>query len=479
MQKRTKIVCTLGPATESKEVIEALVMAGMNVARLNFSHGSYENHKMLIDNIREVAEKTERPVAIVQDLQGPKIRVGKLPQEGIELVDGAAVTFDTGISEYADIDIPVDYDDLHKFVKPEERIFLNDGRVEVIIKEVNKTKITGTVVAGGVITSHKGLNVPDSTLEVRALTEKDKKDLRFGVEHDVDFVAVSFVQSPEDVLDVRYLIQQYEEELGKDGESPIHIISKIERPSAVELIEEILDVTDAIMVARGDLGIEIKAEEVPLVQKKLIDMALDVAKPVIVATQMLDSMQQSPRPTRAEVSDVANAVIDHTDAVMLSNETATGGFPVETVKTMAQIIRETEKSTYDDLPIDTINDKDLQTDDIISKMYRVLAEDVKAKAIVAASISGETGRLISRYRPTLPVAVTTSTDRVRRQLNLSWGVMPFRLEPCRTVEELVERSVVVLKREKVVKEEDKIIVVAGEPVGQAGHVNLLEVREVE
>lgn len=479
MKKRTKIVCTLGPSSETKEVISQLVEHGMDVARLNFSHGSYENHAMLIQNVRGVGQEMNRPVAIMQDLQGPKIRIGRMPEEGVVIADEETVVLDTSLSMLEGTRIPVDFSELHEHVKKEERVFINDGRIELVIEKVEGTQIFCTVIHGGVISSHKGINVPDSTITVRALTEKDKEDLRFGVEHDIDLVALSFVQTPEDVLDVRYLIKEYEKELKKeDTERPIRIIAKIERPQAVERIEEILDVADGIMIARGDLGIEVPAAQVPLTQKRLIDLSLNYAKPVIVATQMLDSMHDSPRPTRAEVSDVANAVIDHTDAVMLSNETATGKFPVETVKVMSEIIQEAEASAYDDLHIQEIEDTHKELDDIISEMARVMAEDIGAKVILAASLSGDTGRLISRYRPELPIAVTTSTERVRRQLNLSWGVLPFILDECKTVEELVERSLVVLKRERIVEKGDKIIVVAGEPVGQAGHVNLLEVRTV-
>lgn len=477
MQKRTKIVCTLGPATEQKDIIGSLIDAGMNMARLNFSHGSYEQHEMLIKQVRALGQEKDLPIAIMQDLQGPKIRVGSLPEEGIMLAKDETVTFDTSQKQYHDGHIPVDYAELHLHVKAGERMLLNDGRAEVHITAIQGTIISGMVIVGGLITSHKGINVPDSKLDVRALTDKDKEDLQFGVEHDVDYVAVSFVQTPDDILDVRYLIKEYEKEMNLIPEHPIRIIAKIERPAAVERIDEILDVADGIMIARGDLGIEIAAAEVPLVQKKLIDKALCAAKPVIVATQMLDSMQENPRPTRAEVSDVANAVIDHTDAVMLSNETATGQYPIETVQTMAQIICETEASVYDDMPIRSF-DHNMSTEDVITGMSRILAEDVGAKAIVAASLSGSTGRLISRYRPELPIAVTTSSERVQRQLNLSWGVLPFLLNPCRSVEELVERSVVVLKEDELIAKDDKIIVVAGEPVGQEGHVNLLEVRTV-
>lgn len=477
-KKRTKIVCTIGPACGSVETLEQMVKAGMNVARLNFSHGTYENHKELIDNIRHVAEKTGEPIAIMQDLQGPKIRVGTIPEEGYLLEEGATAIFDTSLTELTDNRIPIDYHELHQFLKAGERMLLSDGKIEVKIDSIDGTIINTTVVVGGSIFSHKGLNVPDSTLDIRAMTEKDKKDACFGVEHGVDLIALSFVTSPEDILDLRYTIKERERELNLEPEQPIRIIAKIERYEAVERIDAILEAVDGIMVARGDLGIEIPAQKVPVVQKQLIDHAMAHARPVIVATQMLDSMQDNPRPTRAEVSDVANAVMDHTDAVMLSNETATGKYPVVVVETMRDIIEEAEKSAYDNLPMKDFRDKKQKIDDVISSLSRVLAEQVHAKVILAASISGETGRLISRYRPELSIAVATSVERTRHQLNLSWGVHPFILPPCRTIEELVERSIVALKEQGVVAPGDNIIVVAGEPVGQAGHVNLLEVREV-
>jgi pyruvate kinase len=350
--------------------------------------------------------------------------------------------------------------------------------VETKIISVSGTKIEVEVTAGGVITSHKGLNVPDSEMPVRALTDKDKQDAKFGVEQGVDFIALSFVQDAKDVTDLRGLLHDYEKQLKIKSEQPIRIIAKIERHQAVKNIKEILAVVDGIMVARGDLGIEIEAADVPLVQKRLIDLAREAGKPVIVATQMLDSMQDSPRPTRAEVSDVANAVIDHTDAVMLSNETATGKYPVETVAMMTEIIHETEASRYDDLPMELPRGGHEAVGEVVSKISRLIADQVKAKVILSASISGETGRLLSSYRPELPVVVATSSERVRHQLNLSWGVVSFILLPCKTIEELIERSFSYLLKQNIVKPGDEVVVVAGEPVGEAGHVNLIEVREV-
>ena len=451
----------------------------MNVARLNFSHGTHDEHEEFIKKIRELSDELDASVAVLQDLQGPKIRVGVLPEDGIPLSVGDMINFDTSLEGYTHGTIPVDYELLHEYVKSGERMLLNDGRIEVRVVRVSGTLISAEVLVGGLLSLHKGINIPDSQMKMVSMTEKDKKDLFFGIKYHVDMVALSFVTSAKDILDLKYLIKEYEEELGINPEQPIKIIAKIERNEAVENIKEILDVADGIMVARGDLGIEVEASDVPLIQKNLIDMCLDVAKPVIVATQMLDSMQKNPRPTRAEVSDVANAVIDHTDAVMLSNETAMGEYPIETVETMAEIIKKVEKSNYDNLSIKPDFQNKQKIDEVISQMSRLLAEETKSSIILAASISGETGRMISRYRPELPVVVATSTKRVANQLNLSWGVFPFVLQPCRSIEELVDRSILYLKQKNVVKKEDKIIIVAGEPVGHVGHVNLLEVKEVK
>ncbi len=477
-KKRTKIVCTIGPACSSKDILKKMVLAGMNVARLNFSHGTYENHAELISNIRAVAEETGRPIAIMQDLQGPKIRLGILPEEGVELREKEEVYFDTSIDKFEDNAIPIGYRELHKYLQIDERILLSDGKIEVKVRSIEGSLIKAVVVVGGVVYSHKGLNIPDSVMDIEVLTDKDKKDVLFGMQHEVDFIAMSFVMKPANIIDLRYLIKQYEQEYNIKNESPIKLIAKIERREAIDNIEDILDVVDGIMVARGDLGIEIPARDVPLVQKKLIDIALSKAKPVIVATQMLDSMQDNPRPTRAEVSDVANAVIDHTDAVMLSNETATGKYPVLVVETMADIIQETEKSHYDDMGLRTFtNDKD-DTDGIISEMSRILAEKTGAKFILVASLSGDSGRMISRHRPELSIMVPTSSKRVERQLNLSWGVYPFILPECHSIEELVDRSISYLRETNQAKRGDKIIIVAGDPVGQSGKMNLLEVREI-
>lgn len=478
MLKRTKIVCTIGPACENVEILEKMVEAGMNVARLNFSHGTYENHAMLIENLREVSDKTGEPIALLQDLQGPKIRIGKMPDGGVEIKNGTEVIFDTSIKEYANKEIPLDYTELHKFMKRGERLLIADGKLETHVKNVEGTKIFAEVIAGGMVGSHKGINVPDTTLVVRAMTEKDKQDARFGIEQGVDFIALSFVRTQDDIMELRELIATHEKKLGLKPESPIRIIAKIERREAIANIDSILRVVDGIMIARGDLGIEIRGAEVPIIQKRLISLAMKYAKPVIVATQMLDSMEHSIRPTRAEVSDVANAVIDHTDAVMLSNESATGDHPVEAVQIMSQIIAETEASSYDNLSLADAQTTDRNTESIIGEITRILAERAEAKCILAVSLSGQIGRLISSHRPEVPILVVTPSVRVRHQLNISWGVFPFIIGEHASIDELVKDSLDFVKEINVVAPGEEVIVVSGFP-GRPGMINRLEVKVIE
>ncbi|MFB6225783.1 MAG: pyruvate kinase [Candidatus Paceibacteria bacterium] len=478
MKKRTKIVCTIGPASKDKETLDQMVKKGMNVARLNFSHGTYESHKNLIDNIREVSKRQDKPIAIMQDVQGPKIRIGNMPDSGAKLKEGGTAVFDTDLDDYSDGDIPIDYSDLHEYVEPEERLLIDDGKIIVKITSVEDSKIKTEVQAGGTVLSHKGINAPDSKLAVRAVTDKDKEDIKFGVKNDVDFLAVSFVRAAEDIKDARELIRKYEQQLDIDQKQTIRIIAKIERREALENIEEIIKTADGIMVARGDLGIEIPPEEVPLKQKELIELSIQEAKPVIVATQMLDSMEENPRPTRAEVSDVSNAVIDHTDAVMLSGESASGKYPIEAVDIMSKIVQETEQSHYDDLPPSKLIEDVLETDEALANISKIISEEVDAALILAASLSGHTGRLISRCRPELPIAVATNTERVKKQLNLSWGVAPFVLPKCSSLDEIIDRAKLELKKRGMIQEGDKIIFIAGEPVGEEGNINILEVKKI-
>jgi pyruvate kinase len=394
------------------------------------------------------------------------------------LNNGEEVTFSTA-DNVALPKIGMTYKGLHADVKPGDRLLLDDGLLDVKVLRIVDRDIICQVTNGGKLTSHKGINLPTATLSIPAITEKDAADVRFGVEQGVDWVALSFVRNAKEIYDLRYLIKEHEATLAdKKYEAPIHIIAKIEKHEAVRNIEEIVEATDGIMVARGDLGIEMPAQEVPLIQKRIIDLCREKAKPVIVATQMLDSMIRNPRPTRAEVSDVANAVIDHTDAVMLSGESASGKFPVETVTMMATIISETEASSYDDVHPVIDGTFGATTEEAIAELGSILASGVKAKLILVASMSGGTARVISRYRPSRFVYAATDSDRVKRQMSLSWGVVPFILPRCRFVEELVDRSVGYLKGEDVVKKTDKIVLIAGEPVGVTGGVNLLELREI-
>ena len=348
------------------------------------------------------------------------------------------------------------------------------------VKGVRGNDVICEVIDGGTVFKHKGVNFPDSALTVSSLTEKDLKDLEFGAKQGVDWVALSFVRSEKEIYDLRYLLKRAESKHGKgDPDHPIRIIAKVEKREAIEHLDEIVEAADGVMVARGDLGIEMPAEEVPILQKRIIDECLDAGKPVIVATQMLDSMIRNPRPTRAEVSDVANAVLDHTDAVMLSGETATGKYPLETVHTMVRIIKEAEDSKYEELTPKRVQASSKTRDEAIAEVAGILAREVKARIILVTSMSGDTARLVSRYRPSQPIFSATDDERVMRQMSLSWGVMPFVLPRCESVEELLERSVGELKKAKYVKKEDRMIVVAGEPVGVSGNINFVEIRDVK
>lgn len=478
MFKFTKIGATIGPACEDTAILERMIKSGMNFARLNFAHGNYEWHEKTVKNLRLVSEKTGEPIAILQDLQGPRIRIGIVPDIGVHIDVGDIVELDANVTYKDGGPLPIDQPDLHRHLSAGERILIDDGRIQLKIKKIEGSLIITQVVEGGVVLSHKGINLPDSKLRIPAMSEKDRDDLRFGVKVGVDMIGLSFVSNANDIIDVRFLVEQFIKEEKVDLKHPIMIIAKIERHEAVDNLDSIIEAADGIMVARGDLGIELPRQEVPLIQKKIIDAARQASKPVIVATQLLDSMRESSHPTRAEVSDVANAVIDHADALLLTNETAAGKYPVETVKVMSEIIVSTEKSPYDDLPMPSLN-KQVNTEEAISKLSRLLVEETGAKFILAGSMTGETGRLLSQVRPNVPIFVATSDELVRRQLNLSWGVKPFIAPTCRNIEEFVERSIVYLKGNKLAKIGDKMIVVAGEPVGQAGNVNLLEVREIK
>jgi pyruvate kinase len=479
--KRTKIVCTIGPASANERVLNQLIRAGMNVARLNFSHGTYADHKKTINLIRKLSNKFDQPITILQDLQGPRIRLGILPEKGVQLkLKNKVILTTEPKAKYSisPIKLPVTYDRLHLDVKAGQKILISDGLIELKVEKVKGREMECAVIDGGTVFSHKGMNFPETKLSIPTITAKDKMDLEFGIKSGVDMIALSFVRTAEDVLDLKKLIKKLELKYQGKKALATQVVVKIEKREAVRNFNKILMATDAVMVARGDMGIEMPAADVPLVQKMIIERCLLVAKPVIVATQMLDSMIRNPRPTRAEVSDVANAVIDHTDAIMLSGETAEGKYPVESVRTMAQIAVRTEESKYDDFEFRKIFKEKLHIDDAVSSSANLLAKDLKVKAILVASISGYTGRIVSRYRPELPILVTTNNEKVRRQLNLSWGVIPFVLPKCQTIEKLVRQALVHIKHKKYTKTGDKVIIIAGFPLGKSGNVNWIKIQEI-
>ncbi len=452
-----------------------MIQAGMNVARLNFSHGTYADHADLIRNIRAAAKELGVNIAIMQDLQGPRIRVGEVQRDGIELTRGEKVVL--AYEDFVDYKlvvmgkekiIPIGYKPLYKFVKSGSHILINDGLIDIKVTAIKNQHIYGTVVKPGIIFSHKGINLPGTTIETSVITKKDREDLVFGLKNGVDYVALSFVKDASNVLALRKLI----------GKHDAHIIAKVERKEALDNFDEILQVADGIMVARGDLGIEIRPADVPLAQKTMIQKCLVVGKPVIVATQMLESMIINPRPTRAEVSDVANAVIDHTDAVMLSGESAYGKYPVEAVKMMTDIIKQTEGSQFDNLPAHYLAIKHATIEDAISVVAYDLAQQEDVKAIVVNSLTGRTARLVTRHRPETIIAVLTANVRAQSKLALVWGAVALIMPKCRTLDELIKRSVRLVETGKLVKSGDNVVLVTGHPVGKTGGANMVKLHTI-
>jgi pyruvate kinase len=442
-----------------------MVLSGLDVARLNMSHGSQEEHLERIKLIRKVEKEVGKPIPILMDLCGPKIRVGKLPKEPLHLHRGDTVILTTGKSEGGKI--PVNYPNLHAEVKKGEEILLADGTIRLEVKEVREKDVICEVVVGGVLTSHKGVNLPNSQLSVPALTEKDRKDVEFGIEAGVDFVALSFVRKASDVLELKELMERK----GKR----IPVIAKIEKPEAVKNLEEIISVSDGIMVARGDLGVEIPVEKVPVVQKQIIRKANEAGKPVITATQMLKSMVDLPTPSRAEVADVANAVLDGTDALMLSEETAVGRYPVKVVETMSKIAAEAEKvypfKRYRDFEAKTLQDS-------LAKSACNLSREVNVKAIVPFTRTGATAVAVAKYRPPVPVLAVTHDEETFRKLNIVWGITPFLTLPAESTDRIISQSIKAVKERGFAQKGDRVIVLAGAPTGVPGTTNLLKVVTV-
>lgn len=449
--KRTKIVCTLGPASEKEEVLTALIENGLNVTRMNFSHGSHEEHKGRMDLVKKVREKLNKPVALLLDTKGPEIRTGNFDQPEVLLEEGQKFTITMkdvmGTKEIC----TVSYKGLANDVVAGDTILIDDGLVGLRVEEVNGDDILCIVENSGIVKNHKGVNVPGVKVNLPAITEKDRSDIEFGIEQGIDFIAASFVRKVSDVLAIREILEE-------NNATHIKIISKIENQEGVDNLDEIIEVSDGIMVARGDLGVEIPTEEIPVVQKLMIKKCNEAGKPVITATQMLDSMIRNPRPTRAEVTDVANAIYDGTDAIMLSGETAAGKYPVEAVKTMATIAKRAEETMRNRR---TKINKSKNVTDAISYATCTTAMDLDARAILSSTASGHTARMVSKFRPDCPIIATTSDESVRRQLSLTWGVLPVMRNKSANTDQVIVNSIEAAKTAEYVNENDIVVITAG------------------
>jgi pyruvate kinase len=470
--RKTKIVCTIGPSSESKHNIIQLIEAGMNVARLNFSHGDFEEHGKRIQNIKEARAALGKTVAILLDTKGPEIRLGKLREEPIELIEQQTIVLTTDVIEGDAQRVSVSYAQLPKDVSIGATILIDDGTIGLRVEDVSGSDITCRIINGGVLKSRKGVNVPGVRIHLPALTEKDAADIRFGIEQGIDFIAASFVRKASDVLAIRALLEEHRAQ-------HIHIISKIENQEGVDNLTEILAVSDGLMVARGDLGVEIPTEDVPIVQKRMIQLCNRAGKPIITATQMLDSMQRNPRPTRAEASDVANAIFDGTDATMLSGETAAGKYPVESVRTMARIALKAESCLqYREIFLQQAHAQQSTITEAISQAVANSALDLDAKAIITPTESGYTARMVSKYRPKAPIIAVTQDEAVMRRLNVVFGVFPIKGVPVQTSDELFAQSVRVAQESGLVTVGDLVILTAGVPVGHSGATNLIRIHQI-
>ncbi|CAM3859057.1 pyruvate kinase [Alkalicoccus chagannorensis] len=470
--RKTKIVCTIGPASESEEKVEQLIEAGMNVARLNFSHGDFEEHGARIKSVREAAKKAGQNTAILLDTKGPEIRTQELAAGAVDLQKGQTLRVSmnevSGNEEVISITYPGLVNDVHEGSK----LLLDDGLIELLVTEVRADELVTEVLNNGTLKNKKGVNVPNVSVSLPGITEKDAADILFGIEQDVDFIAASFVRRASDVLEIRELLE-------KHGAEHIQIIPKIENQEGVDNIEEILEVSDGLMVARGDLGVEIPSEEVPLVQKELIKQCNRLGKPVITATQMLDSMQRNPRPTRAEASDVANAILDGTDAIMLSGETAAGDYPVESVQTMKNIALRAETAMkHEDVLRRISRESDNTITEAISQSVTHTALNLHASAILTATQSGHTAKMIAKYRPESDIVAVTSSEKVSRSLSLVWGVHAQLGTDVTSTDEMLQLSVDEALKSGLVKNGDLVVITAGVPVGETGTTNLMKVHVI-
>ncbi|HEX3034091.1 MAG TPA: pyruvate kinase [Thermodesulfobacteriota bacterium] len=464
---RTKIICTIGPKSQPPEILERLIRAGMNVARLNFSHGTQSEHGEVITEVRSISKRLGYPVAILQDLAGPKIRIGEIEGGSITLESGETFILTNRQVKGNKHEVSITYPDLPKEIQPGDTLLLSDGALELEVLQTDGTDIESRVIIGGPLSSHKGINLPTRSIRASSFTNKDKNDLAFGIEQEVDYVALSFVRAASDILEVRRFIE--------DRGCDIPIIAKIEKHEALEKIDEIIEAVDGIMVARGDLGVEIPLEKVPLVQKMLIEKSNRAGKPVITATQMLRSMVDNPRPTRAEVTDVANAILDGTDAVMLSEETAMGNYPVEAVEMMAKIAEDAELGFPYHLWIYRFESKNVKTvPEAVSHAACSLAENIDASSIVTFTYSGSTARLVSKYRPRRPILALTPLEKTYRQLALTWGVTPILGQKMNGTDKMIEKVTEIALKSGLTKRGERVVITAGLPLGVPGTTNLIK-----
>lgn len=470
--RKSKIVCTIGPATETEEMLEKIMNQGMNVARINFSHQSQKEHKVRFDTIKKVREKLDKPVAIMLDTKGPEVRAGDFENGEVELITGEKFVLTTKDILGTDKISKITYKNLPNEVEIGDFILIDDGLIELEVLEKNEDEVTCLIKNGGTIANHKGVNIPGVSIGLPSLTDKDREDIIFGIENDIDFLAPSFIRKARDVIEIRRVLEE-------NGGEDIQIISKVENREGVDNIEEIINLSDGIMIGRGDLGVEIPPEEVPLVQKMIIKKCNEAGKPVITATQMLDSMIRNPRPTRAEVTDIANAILDGSDSIMLSGETAAGKYPEESVRTMSEIAVRIENSIdYAELLRSKSIGRDITITNAISHASCSTAQDLGAAAIVTPTSSGYTAMAVSKYRPEAVIIATSPSESVMRKLSLTWGVYPVKSKDVETTDDIVNVSVQSILEKGYLKEGDLIVITAGVPVGEAGSTNLIKVHTI-
>lgn len=470
--RKTKIVCTLGPATDDLETVTRLMEEGMNVARLNFSHGTHKEHQKRIKLVRQAEANLEKPVSIMLDTQGPEVRIGDMEQGEVELKTGNEVVITTEDTAGTSHRIPITYDGFPEEVGPDSIILLDDGLIELKVLQVEGKEVKCRVINGGKLGSKKGVNLPGQEVNLPALTEKDREDIKFGIKHDIHFIAASFIRKASDIIEIRKLL---ENEWAQDTK----IIAKIESQEAVNNIREIIEVADGVMIARGDLGVELPTEKVPVIQKQIISLSNRQAKPVITATQMLDSMIRNPRPTRAEASDVANAIYDGTDATMLSGETAIGNYPVGAVNIMDNIAREIENS---DSYREKLEQRHMTDSDTVTEAISIasceIARGLTADAIITATGSGYTARMVSKCRSLTPIVAVTPNQFVYHTLTLSWGIYPVLVSQSYNTDEMMDNAVKAASEHELINDGDLVTITAGVPVGTPGTTNLIKVDVV-